>query len=87
MILIYYCEKYHLFYGLPVNHPTFVFNVLVYELIAALFVSLSIQIKRIKFPTFNNQDAHCNIYTSTISTHQRKKKWKLDLYMYYVDER
>lgn len=46
-----------------------------------------IQIKRIKFPTFNNQDTHCIIYTSTISTHQRKKKWKLDLYMYYVDER
>lgn len=55
--------------------------------IAALFVSLSIQIKRIKFPTFNNQDTHCIIYTSTISTHQRKKKWKLDLCMYYVDER
>lgn len=73
MILIYYREKYHLFYGLPVNHPTFVFTQCSGVWIAALSVSLSIQIKRIKFPTFNNQDAHCIIYTSTISTHQRKK--------------
>lgn len=44
--------------------------------IAALFVSLSIQIKRIKFPTFNNQDAHCIIYIPVPFQLTKEKKMK-----------
>lgn len=67
-LIIYYCEISSVLWT---SSKSLYSNVLVYELQLYLFHS-SIQIKRIKF-TFNYQDAHCIIYTCTISTHQKKK--------------